>query len=92
VGITANQNKCKEHIDSSTATITALIPVLGYETACRVVKQVRQTGEGLRNVIISEGLLTAEQFEELTSPEAVCRLGSENSQQADQTDIRADKG
>lgn len=95
VGITADQNKCKEHIDGSTATITALIPVLGYETACRVVQQARETGESPGNIIISEGLLTAEQFEELTSPEAVCRLGSENSQQAQQSqqaDHRADKG
>jgi hypothetical protein len=29
----------------------------------------------VREVVLNEGLVTSKQFEELTSPEAVCKLG-----------------
>ena len=49
--------------------------MLGYEAACRVAQQAKQTGRTIRQVVLAEGLLTVEQFEALVSPEAVCRLG-----------------
>jgi aspartate ammonia-lyase len=41
-----------------------------------VVKQARETGRKIREVVLANGLMTREQFEELISPEAVCCLGS----------------
>jgi len=52
------------------------VPRLGYEGACRLVQRARETGRTIKETALAEGMLTAEQFAELTSPEAVCRLGS----------------
>jgi aspartate ammonia-lyase len=74
-GIEADETRCRQHVEGSTAVATALLPMLGYEAACRVVEQAKQTGRTIRQVVLTEGLLTVEQLEALVSPEAVCRLG-----------------
>ena len=74
-GIEADEARCRQHVEGSTAVATALLPLLGYEAACRVAQQAKQTGQTIRQVVLAEGLLTVEQFEALVSPEAVCRLG-----------------
>ena len=75
-GITADEARCRLHVESSTAAATALVPVLGYEGACRLVERAAAAGKSIKETALAEGLLTAEQFAELVSPEAVCRLGS----------------
>ena len=64
------------HVETSTATATALLPALGYDGAKRLLEAAERSGRGLRETALSEGLLTAGEFDALTSPEAVCRLGS----------------
>jgi fumarate hydratase class II len=39
------------------------------------VAQAVERGVTIREVVVADGLLTAEQYEELLTPEAVCRLG-----------------
>ncbi len=75
-GIEADEERCRGHVESSTATATALLRAIGYEGACRLVKLADETGRSIKETAIAEGLLTAEKFDELVSPEAVCRLGS----------------
>jgi aspartate ammonia-lyase len=75
-GIEADEERCRLHVESSTATATALLPALGYEAACRVVKLAAERKRTIKQVAIDEGLLTEKQFNELVSPEAVTRLGS----------------
>jgi len=74
-GLEADEARCRQHVEGSTAVATALLPALGYGTACRVAQQAKQSGRTIRAVVLAEGLLTGEQFEALVSPEAVCRLG-----------------
>jgi len=74
-GIEADEAACREHVENSTAVATALVPRLGYEGASSVVKQSRESGRKIREVVLANELMTPEQFEELISPEAVCRLG-----------------
>ena len=75
-GIKANEERCRIHVENSTATATALVPVIGYEGACRLVQLANEMGRSIKETAIEKGMLTAEQFDELVSPEAVCRLGS----------------
>jgi aspartate ammonia-lyase len=75
-GIEADEERCRKHVESSTATATALLPAIGYEAACRLAKLAEETGRNIKEIAIAERMLTAEEFEELVSPEAVCRLGS----------------
>ena len=75
-GLAANEARCREHVEASTATVTALLPVLGYEGACDVVRQADETGKSIRAVCVDGGLVNEATFDELISPEAVCRLGT----------------
>jgi len=74
-GITANEDRCRLHVDGSTATATALIPVLGYEKACQCAVQAQSDKKTIRQIVLEQGLLSQEQFDELIRPETVCRLG-----------------
>ena len=73
-GIEADEAACRRHVNASTASITALVPVLGYDDACRLLEQ--SNGRGLRETVAESGRMTREEFDEHISPEAVCRLGS----------------
>jgi PAS domain-containing protein len=61
-------------------TIEGLNPaaarIFGYEAASRIVKLAHDSGRSIRQTALEEGALTPERFDELISPEAVCRLGS----------------
>lgn len=74
-GIEANEEQCRRHVLAATATATALLPALGYEGVTEVIRLAQERGRSIRDVVIEGGLLTESQFEDLISPEAVCRLG-----------------
>jgi aspartate ammonia-lyase len=75
-GIEADEARCKAHVESSTAIITALLPAIGYEAATRVALGVKSSGTTARDFVLSNKILTAEEFDAAITPEAVCRLGS----------------
>jgi len=75
-GIEADEARCRAHVESSIAMATALVPVLGYERACEVVQRAQASGKSIREVVVGEKVLSAAEFDELLTAEAVCRLGS----------------
>jgi aspartate ammonia-lyase len=74
-GLEADEERCRAHVHASSAAATALVPEIGYEAASDVTRAARERGLTIREVVVGDGLLTAEQFDELLSAEAVCRLG-----------------
>jgi aspartate ammonia-lyase len=74
-GIEADEGRCRRQVENSTASATALVALVGYERASELVETARREGRGLKDVAVASGCLTAEQFDEATSPESVCRLG-----------------
>ena len=79
-GMQANETRCLQHVESSTAAATALIPSLGYERVCDAARIAREKGLGIREVVVSKGWLTDDIFDALISPEAVCCLGMPHPQ------------
>ncbi|MBK8792738.1 MAG: aspartate ammonia-lyase [Holophaga sp.] len=75
-GLEANEARCRRHIENSTAAATALLPMLGYDAVCALVLRAQTTGKGVKAQGLAEGLFSEAQFQEMTSPEAVNRLGS----------------
>lgn len=75
-GIEVNSEQCRRHVEGSTATLTALVEAIGYEQASRLAAAAKAEGKCVRQLAIECGLLTAEQFDQLVSPERVTRLGS----------------
>ena len=75
-GIEADAGRCRQSVETSTATATALVPALGYSAAARLAAEAAASGRGIRELAVVGGLLDAAAFDALISPEAVCRLGS----------------
>ena len=75
-GLQANEECCRRNVENSTATATALVVRIGYEGVSRLVKLAQQSGRSIKECAIGEGMLTEKEFDELVSPEAVCRLGA----------------
>ena len=78
-GIQADEERCRRHVDASSAAATALVPEIGYEAACEVVKLAAARGQTVRAAAVEGGYVTDEQFDQLLSPEAVLRLGMPRS-------------
>lgn len=74
-GIEANAQRCRAAAEASTAAATALIPALGYERACQLVRFAQEKEQTIKEAVISLGWLSLKEFEELVSPQAVQRLG-----------------
>jgi len=75
-GITANQAACQQGVETSTATITALVEKLGYKIAVELSQAAVQSGKSLKQLALEKKLLTTAEFESLVAPEHVNRLGS----------------
>lgn len=75
IGITANEEQCRNHVMNSTAIITALIPALGYETCSSVTMEAKKENKSIREIVLQQKLLSKDEFESLISPEAVNKLG-----------------
>jgi len=79
-GIEVNAAQCRRHVDGSTAVLTALVEVIGYEQASHLAAAAKAEGKSVRQLAIERGMMSAEQFDALVSPERVTRLGSDDSQ------------
>lgn len=78
-GVEADEERCAAHTSGATSAAAAFAAVVGYEQACRVVRDARESGGSVEETAVRSGLLSRERFRELVSPEAVCRLGSDGS-------------
>jgi len=76
VGLEADEERCRRHVEGSTACATALVPALGYERAQAVALAARDSGRTVRAVVLEQGLMSAAEFDAAISAEAVLRLGS----------------
>ena len=74
-GIEADEARCRRNVEGASACLTALLESIGYHAATEVAQAARSRGKTIREVVLARGLLTAEQFEALISPERVTRLG-----------------
>lgn len=75
-GITANEKKCKKNLRNSTASVTALIGKIGYETAQVIAKKAIEEGKTIKEIAIAGKYLSEDEFENLITPEAVNKLGT----------------
>jgi len=75
-GIEADEQRCRRHAHGGTAMITALVDEIGYERASDLAVRLSRTGGSLRELVLAEGLMSAERFDEITSPQYVTKLGS----------------
>ena len=68
-GITANREVCRKYVENSIGLVTALVPIIGYEASARIAKRALETGESIYSIVLSEGVLTKEELEDILKPE-----------------------
>jgi aspartate ammonia-lyase len=75
-GLEADEARCRRNVDGATASLTALVDVIGYQAAQQIAAEATAAGTGIRAIVVERGFLTAEDFDELVSAENVTKLGS----------------
>jgi len=74
-GITARRERCRELLDNSLVTVTALVPHIGYDQATAVARLALAEGRQVREVVLDMALLTADQLAVILDPQALTRPG-----------------
>ncbi|HEX5438517.1 MAG TPA: aspartate ammonia-lyase [Gemmatimonadaceae bacterium] len=67
-GITANPERLRWFVEHAIGVVTALVPVLGYETATSIAREALDSGRSVYAVVSERGLLTREQLDEILNP------------------------
>jgi len=70
-GITANVDICRKYVEHSIGVVTALNPLLGYETATQLAAEAMKTGKGIVELVREKKLLTEEQIQTVLDPKAM---------------------
>ncbi len=68
-GITANVDKCRMFVENSIGLVTALNPVLGYETSTILAKEALESGRGVYELVLEKNLLSKEELDDILKPE-----------------------
>jgi aspartate ammonia-lyase len=74
-GILADPVACARGVERSWATVTALLPKIGYEAASILAAKARSTGVPVAQLAVLDGLLDQATVDALLSPEAMTALG-----------------
>ncbi|HEX5474559.1 MAG TPA: aspartate ammonia-lyase [Vicinamibacterales bacterium] len=75
VGITADEARCRELLDRSTAVATALSPYIGYAATADVAKASVATGRPVRDLVRERHLLPDDRLDAILAPEAMTSPG-----------------
>lgn len=63
--LSVDEERCRFHLENSTAYATVLAPILGYDKVTDLVNKTIQTGQGFRRVILNEKIMTEEELDRL---------------------------
>jgi aspartate ammonia-lyase len=74
-GIEADESRCRELLDRSTAVATALNPYIGYAKTAEIAKESVRTGKPIREIVLERGLLEAIQLDRILSADAMTQPG-----------------
>lgn len=70
-GITANVARMRQFVEHSIGIVTALVPIIGYETATEVAKEALDSGRGVYDLVCERGLMTREDLDRALNPETM---------------------
>lgn len=74
-GITANPDVCRQQVDASVGTITALCPHIGYSNAARIAKKALADHIPVRELILAEHILSEEQLNHILDAHSMTEPG-----------------
>lgn len=71
IGITANPSRCRELLEQSVGTATALCPYIGYNKAAEIAKNSLKTGVSIKNIVLNEGIINEDKLNNILNPMAM---------------------
>ena len=74
-GIIANEEQCRALLANSLASVTALVPYLGYDLASHIAHLVGKDGRSLEEIVIAESELTSAELEKILNPKFMTSPG-----------------
>ncbi len=73
-GITLHPESLERYLMASTAVATVLTPKLGYLKVAEVIHESARTGRSVKEILVAEHLLTAEEVEAMLGPAALLAM------------------
>jgi aspartate ammonia-lyase len=73
-GLTINADVLKRYMETTVGTVTALVPVLGYEKATELAAEAYRTNKGLLQVLREKKILTEQQIKDILDPDKLANL------------------
>jgi len=67
-GLTANEALLRRNAEMSTAIVTRLNPIIGYEKAAELAKESGKTGVTIKQLVVEKKILTQEEADKLLDP------------------------
>jgi hypothetical protein len=74
-GIRADEDRCRELLDRSTAVATALSPYIGYAATAAIAKTAVATGRPIRDLVREQRLLPDDELDAILSAEGMTTPG-----------------
>jgi fumarate hydratase class II len=74
-GIVVNADRCRELAERTLATVTALVPTLGYDRAAEIAKRAFRENQSVRAVAEKMAALSQEELDRLLDLAAMTRPG-----------------
>ena len=74
-GITANEERCRELVDSSVGVITALCPHIGYTRAAKIAKEALAKEISVKELILRERILTERELNKILNAYGMTQPG-----------------
>ena len=72
-GITSNEDNCRREVNRSIGIVTALNPYIGYEHSTEIAKKAMETGRGVVELVLEEGILTQEDLDTILDAKNMVR-------------------
>ena len=72
-GITANEEICRKQVENSIGLVTALNPILGYDTCTMLAKEALERGCSIYDLALEKELMTKEELNDALLPENMTR-------------------
>ncbi|HVF39706.1 MAG TPA: aspartate ammonia-lyase [Gemmatimonadaceae bacterium] len=70
-GITGNVERMRQFVEHSVGIVTALVPILGYETATEIAREALESGRGVYDLVCDRGLMTRAELDRALNPESM---------------------
>jgi len=70
-GITPNPDRMRHFVEHSIGIVTALVPVIGYDTSTAVAKEALDSGRGVYDIVLERKLMTRAELDRVLNPEAM---------------------